>query len=120
LASLVQYKKVVILVDEGSQSTAEVMASVLKKYNVGVLLGRKTKGWGTVERVFPLQTKFDDNESYSAFLVHTVTLREDGLPIEGNGVEPMISIDDKNWTNQLLEHFNSESLVSAVKEVWGN
>ena len=117
LPSLVQYKKVVILIDENSQSTAEVMASVLKKYNVGILLGRKTKGWGTVERVFPLKTKFDENESFSAFLVHTLTLREDGLTIEGNGVEPLISLDDKNWKSQLLEYFDSQSLVSAVEKV---
>ncbi len=118
LPSLVQYKKVVILIDENAQSTAEVMASVLKKYNVGVVLGRKTKGWGTVERVFPLQTKFEEGESFSAFLVHTLTLREDGLTIEGNGVEPIISLDDKNWKNQLLDYFDSPSLVNAVKEVW--
>jgi len=118
LPSLVQYKKVIILIDENSQSTAEVMASVLKKYNVGVVLGRKTKGWGTVERVFPLQTKFEEGESFSAFLVHTLTLREDALPIEGNGVEPMISLDDKNWKNHLLDYFDSPDLVKAVEEVW--
>jgi C-terminal processing protease CtpA/Prc len=43
LNSLVRYKKVVILIDNQSQSTAELMASVLKKYNVGVLVGERTK-----------------------------------------------------------------------------
>ncbi len=117
LDSLVQYKKVVILIDGQAQSTAELMASVLKKYNVGVLVGRKTKGWGTVERVFPLTTKIADDETYSVFLVHTLTLREDGLPIEGNGIEPNISFDDKNWKKELLERFNSQSLVEAIEEV---
>jgi hypothetical protein len=118
LPSLVQYKKVIILIDENSQSTAEVMASVLKKYNVGVVIGRKTKGWGTVERVFPLQTKFEEGESFSVFLVHTLTLREDGLPIEGNGVEPLVSLDDKNWKNQLLDYFDSPDMIKAVEKVW--
>lgn len=117
LESLVQYKKVVILINQNSQSTAELMASVLKKYNVGVLVGRKTKGWGTVERVFPLTSKIADNETYSVFLVHTLTLREDGQPIEGNGVEPHISFDDKNWKKELLDRFNTQSIVDAVEEV---
>jgi len=117
LDSLVQYKKIVVLIDGQSQSTAELMASVLKKYNVGVIVGRKTKGWGTVERVFPLTTKIADGETYSVFLVHTLTLREDGLPIEGNGIEPHISFDDKNWKKELLERFNSQSIVDAVEEV---
>jgi len=117
LDSLVQYKKVVILINENAQSTAEMMASVLKKYNVGVVVGRKTKGWGTVERVFPLTSKIADNETFSVFLVHTLTLREDGLPIEGNGVLPNISFDDKNWKQQLLERFNTQSIVDAVEEV---
>ena len=46
--SLVRYKKVLILTNENSQSSAEVMAATLKKYNVGVLVGKPTKGWGTV------------------------------------------------------------------------
>ena len=117
LDSLVQYKKVVIMTDGQSQSTAELMASVLKKYNVGVLIGRKTKGWGTVERVFPLTTKIADNETYSVFLVHTLTLREDGQPIEGNGVEPNISLDDKTWKKQLLDRYNTQSIVDAIVDI---
>ena len=59
----------------------------------------------------------NDKEKYSMFLVHTITLREDGLPIEGNGVEPHISFDDKNWKQQLMERYNTQSLVDAVSEV---
>ena len=115
--SLIQYKKVVVMADGQSQSTAELMASVLKKYNVGVLVGRKTKGWGTVERVFPLTTKIADNETYSVFLVHTLTLREDGLPVEGNGVEPHISLDDKTWKKQLMDRYNTQSIVDSIVDI---
>jgi len=45
LPSLVRYKKVVILINENTQSSAEVVAATLKKYNVGVLVGTTTKGW---------------------------------------------------------------------------
>lgn len=117
MPSLIRYKKVVILINENAQSTAEVMAATLKKYNVGVLIGTKTRGWGTVEKVFKLNNQIDSNEEYSVFLVHSLTLREDGQPIEGNGVEPVIDIKDPAWEQKLRRQFNSEKIVEAVKEV---
>lgn len=118
--SLVRYKKVVILIDEKCQSSSEVMAATLKKYNVGVLVGVTTKGWGTVEQVIPLENQLDDKEKFSMFLVHSITLREDGQPIEGRGVDPMININDKDWPQQLLAYYNYPGLVDAVKKLIAN
>jgi len=89
----------------------------MKKYNVGVLVGESTKGWGTVERVFPLKQQIDKSEKYSIFLVHSLTLKEDGEPIEGNGVEPVIKTADNNWKGQLESYFNYKPLVEAVDSV---
>ncbi len=116
--SLVRYNKVIILIDNQSQSTAELMASVLKKYNVGVVMGETSKGWGTVERVFPIENQIADDEKFSLFLVHRVTLREDGQPIEGRGVEPNISIKDKNWKSQLMAKYNRNDIVKAIEEIY--
>ncbi len=118
LPGLVRFKKVVVLIDGNSQSTAELMASVLKRYNVGVLVGVKTKGWGTIEKVFDLKSQIDPKEKYSVFLVHSLTLRDDNQPVEGNGVEPTIHITDKDWEQQLLLHFNYQPLVKTVQEIW--
>lgn len=115
LPSLLPYKNVVVLIDQNTQSSAEIIASVLKKYNVGVLVGRRTKGWGTIERVFDLKTEIDPKEKYSLFLVHTITLREDGQPIEGRGVDPVINIDQKDWEKELFKYFNRTDLIEAVK-----
>ena len=117
LSSISKYKQVVILVDQNTQSSAEMMAAALKKYHVGVVLGVPTKGWGTVERVFPLDNQISQKDKYSLFLVHSITLRDDNLPIEGRGVEPDISIKDANWQQKLLLYFNNASLVSAISEL---
>lgn len=117
LPSLVRYKKVIILVNENTQSSAEVMAATLKKYNVGVLVGTPTRGWGTVERVFELKQQIDPAEKYSAFLVHRLTLREDGQPIEGRGVEPVINIKDPNWEKQLYAYFGNQEIINEVKKL---
>ncbi len=120
LESLVQYKRVVVLVDGGVQSSAEIMAATLKKYNVGILVGEPTKGWGTIEKVFDIEHQIDSSQKFSALIVHSVTLRDDGQPIEGRGVDPLINITDKDWQKQLLEHFNYPEFGRAVKEMWDN
>jgi hypothetical protein len=119
LPSLVRYKKVIILINENTQSSAEVMAAVLKKYNVGILVGTKTRGWGTVEKVFELKQQIDGSEKYSAFLVHSLTLREDGQPIEGQGVEPLVNLKDPSWEKQLDAYFHHPALAAAIREVTG-
>ncbi|OGZ31885.1 MAG: hypothetical protein A2V69_00525 [Candidatus Portnoybacteria bacterium RBG_13_40_8] len=120
LPSLVRYKKVVILADEKTQSSAEVMVASLKKYNVGVFVGTKTKGWGTIEKVYEIDHQIDESEKYSIFLVNHLTLRDDNQPIEEAGVEPVIDINDPEWENKLFEYFNSNELVKAVKEAWNS
>lgn len=116
LPSLERYKKIAILINDQTQSSAEVMASVLKKYNVGILVGTTTKGWGTIERVFPLENQLSSDEEYSLFLVHHLTLRADGQPIESNGVEPVIAISQTNWQKKLASYFDNTDFVEAVVE----
>ena len=118
LPSLVRYKKMVILINENTQSSAEVMAAVLKKYNVGILVGTTSKGWGTVEKVFQMENQIDPAEKNSIFMVHELTLRDDGQPIEGRGVDPVIDINDPEWEKQLYSYFHYQDLVEAVKEIW--
>jgi len=115
--SLVRYKKVVILINENTQSSAEVMAAVLKKYNVGAVVGTHTKGWGTVEKVYPMDNQIDTNQKFSLFLVSYVTLREDNQPIEGRGVDPMIDTTSKDWQKELLTMFGDSGLVKVVEEI---
>jgi len=115
LPSLVRYKKVIALIDGQVQSSGEVFAAVLKKYNVGVLVGVPTKGWGTVEAVFKISNQLDpENETYSALLVHSLTLRDDNLPIEGRGVDPLVNITNPNWQSELYKYFSSQEIVNAV------
>lgn len=117
LLSISKYKQVVILVDNQTQSSAEMMAASLKKYHIGVVVGTPTKGWGTVERVFPLDNQIDPKQKYSLFLVHSITLRDDNLPIEGRGVDPDINIKDPNWGQELLLYFNNQSLINTIVEL---
>jgi len=118
LPSLVRYKKLVILIDDKTQSSAEVIASTLKKYNVGVLVGTKTRGWGTIESAINIDQQIDEKEKYALFLVHSLTLDENGQPIEGQGINPTIQINDLGWKDQLFAYFHYDELTKAVEEIW--
>ncbi|MEX0933925.1 MAG: S41 family peptidase [Candidatus Paceibacterota bacterium] len=117
LPSLVKYKRVIVLIDDKVQSSGEVMAATLQKYNVGVLVGVKTRGWGTVENTYPLETTLDDTEKFSLFLVNNITLRSDGQPIEGRGVDPTIDIHDPDWKEKLNVYFNDNELIETVAKL---
>lgn len=118
LSSLVRYKKTVVLIDDQAQSTAEMMTAVLKKYNVGIIIGTKTRGWGTVEKVFPIEHQIDSAEKFSMFIVHSLMLRDDNQPIEGKGVDPTISISDPKWKDQLFEYFRYKELGAIIDQIW--
>lgn len=117
LSSLNKYKQIVVLIDQNTESSAELLAAALKKYHLGVVVGTPTKGWGTVERVFPLGNQINEGQKYSVFLVHSITLRDDNQPIEGRGVEPDINIKDANWKTKLFEYFRNPDLTLAVSRV---
>ncbi len=117
LPALTNFKQTVILVNRQTQSSAEVFASVLKKYHVGVLLGETTKGWGTVERVFPLKTQLDSTQQYSIFLVHHLTLDANSLPIEGRGIKPDISIKQANWPEQLKNYGFGSATINYLQHL---
>jgi len=112
-------KRIIILANGVTQSSAELMISTLKRYNLGIFVGTRTKGWGTIEKVYPLETQIDpEKETYSIFLVHSVTLREnDGQPIEGRGVDPDIDVTSEDWQDQLTDYFEDEELTEIISEL---
>src|SRR3989344_2640055 len=120
LDSFTIYRKVVVLIDNTVQSSAEGMATALKKYRFAVLAGTPTKGHGTIEELFPVKSDIGDGKTYSVLLVQSITLRADSLPIESRGEDPNININDKDWREQLLSYYNSEALIKVVSEVWAS
>lgn len=117
IPSISKYKQIVVLIDNQTQSSGEMLAASFKKYHLGLVLGTKTFGWGTVERVFPLDNQIQSGEKYSMFLVHSITLRDDNQPIEGRGVEPDINISDIDWQQQLFSYFRNQKLIDIVKNI---
>lgn len=117
IESLSQFKEMVILTDSMTQSTAELTTAIFKRLNMAVVVGVQTRGWGTVENTFPLTTVMDDLDTYSLLMVHSLTLRDDGQPLESRGVDPDINVTDPLWKKKLSEELRSPVFVQAVIDV---
>lgn len=113
---LARYRDIALLTDNMTQSTAEIVTAMFKRFNLGHVVGGTTRGWGTVENTTPLTTVIDPSASYALLLVQYITLRDDGQPIEGRGVDPNVNISDKNWQQELPTYFRSQSLISALEQ----
>ena len=114
-ATLSRFKQIAVLTDSMTQSTAELAASALKHDHLAYTVGTTTRGWGTVEAIIPMQTVIDPSETYALELVEYLTVRYDGLPIEGNGVVPDVDVNDTGWQQNLSNYFSSPSMVSAIE-----
>ncbi len=117
LDTLARYKEITVLTDGMTQSTAEVFTAAMKRFHLGVVVGQTTRGWGTVENTYPLTSTFDASTTYALLLVNGITLRDDGNPIEGRGVDPDVSTKDKNWQSELAQDVHSQSLISATEQM---
>ncbi|MCF7844063.1 hypothetical protein K9M47_04210 [Candidatus Gracilibacteria bacterium] len=113
---LSRYKDMVILTDSMTQSTAELTAAVFKRMKLAIVVGETTRGWGTIENTYPIKTQMDEGEKFSLFLVNSLTLRDDNIPIEGRGVTPDIDIQKVSFKNELREMIRNGSLLKTVEE----
>ena len=110
-----RFTEYALLTDNMTQSTAELTTAAFKRYHLAHVVGGTTRGWGTVENTYPLTTVIEPNVTYALLLVNSITLRDDGQPIESRGVDPDIDIAKKGWQAKVSELFTSSSLASAVK-----
>jgi C-terminal processing protease CtpA/Prc len=113
---LSRYKEYAVLTDSMTQSTAELLTATLKRFKIAYSVGTKTRGWGSVENTYPINTVIDPKEKYALLLVNSLTLRDDNQPIEMNGVLPNVDTGTANWKAELPNYFNSANLVKVLSQ----
>ncbi len=81
-------KPIVILVNEGTASSAEILAGALKDHQRAVLMGSKTYGKGSVQTLMPL------NNNQSALRLTTAYyITPEGHKIDGHGITPDVTVN---------------------------
>jgi len=79
----------IILVDKGSASASEIVSGAIKDWERGILIGEKTFGKGSVQRIFFL------NNKSAIYLTIAKYFTPKGICIDHKGIEPDISIPFK-------------------------
>lgn len=117
MSELKSIREIAILTDGMTQSTAEVITAAMKRLHLAASVGSTTRGWGSIEGQFPMQTIIDPQGQHEVLLVVSLTVRDDTQPIEGHGVTPDVDTSAANWKQQLSQHFFSPELISAIKKI---
>ncbi len=78
----------VVLVDNGTASAAEIVAGALKDNHRGLLMGRRTFGKGSVQTVLPLDAE------HAVKLTTARYFTPNGTSIQAAGIQPDIALAD--------------------------
>lgn len=107
---LVQNKKIIILINEGSASASEILAGALAEHGYATTVGRQTFGKGSVQQVINLPDK-------SALKITVAKwLTPKGVSISEKGITPMIAVEEKAVFDQKTNTWSDPILERALQE----
>jgi carboxyl-terminal processing protease len=89
---LLEGAPLVVLVDNGTASAAEIVAGALKDNHRALIMGRRTFGKGSVQTVLPL----DDTRAVKLTTARYFT--PSGTSIQASGIDPDIELQDLKLT----------------------
>ena len=78
----------VVLINNGTASAAEILTGAIKDYNVGTIIGEKTFGKGVIQQIFNLPG------SYTLKVTVEEYLTPDKNEINGKGITPDITVQN--------------------------
>ena len=84
----------IVLIDEESASSAEIVAGAIRDHDRGILIGRRTYGKGTVQQILPVRTGTTGNVQSGVKLTVEKFYSPSGWSYSGVGVTPHIAIEE--------------------------
>ena len=106
-------RPIVVLVNGGSASGSEIVAGALKDLKLGMLVGVKTFGKGSVQTIFPLE-----NSGGAALRLTTAKYyTPSGVCIHGIGIEPDLEIKGPELTDSTLRAYTGRMVESFAKQL---
>ncbi|MGC8706022.1 MAG: S41 family peptidase, partial [Desulfurella sp.] len=104
-------KPLVVLINSGTASAAEIVTGCLKDHNRAIVIGQRSFGKGNVQDVIPLKG------GYALILTVAKYYTPNGFSIQAEGIVPNIEIKKKNEDefvlreNELLHHLTSKKAI---------
>ena len=102
--------KMVVLVDKGSASASEILASALRAHGIAKIVGTNTFGKGVVQELFPIT----DDTSIKVTVARWLT--PDGKQIPHDGIVPDVM---STTTEELIKEKKDVQMEKAVEVVKG-
>lgn len=100
---------VVVLINSGSASAAEIVAGALQDRGRAVIMGRRSFGKGSVQSVIPLR-----NGGGALRLTTQRYFTPSGKSIQGRGILPDVLVALSPDTGEVRERFREDSLRNAL------
>lgn len=100
--------KLVVLTNESSASASEIFAQAIKDRKVGIVIGTKTYGKGTVQSLIGLP-ETSTKKGYMAKVTVAKYKSPSGYYVEGKGVVPNIEVQDDS-----LAQFGPDKILSLT------
>ena len=88
----------IVLIDEESASASEIVAGAIRDHERGILIGKRTYGKGTIQKVIPVPTGSLRNARSGIKLTTEKFYSPQGWPYSGVGVVPHIAIKEEERT----------------------
>jgi carboxyl-terminal processing protease len=108
---LLRGARLVVLVNGGSASAAEILAGALRDQKRATLVGRRTYGKGSVQTVIPLAN------GRALKLTTSYYSTPSGAVINERGIEPDVRVDGVEEPPAELDDGNGASLLQRDREV---
>lgn len=103
-------EKIIILINKGSASASEIFASALRD-NLGIkLVGEKSFGKGSVQKIFNISSNGGNKNILKLTIAYWLTPK--GIKLEGNGLVPDIEVKDT-----LLESTSTDAILNKAIEI---
>ncbi len=97
-------KPVVVMVNEGSASGAEIVAGALKDWKRGVLIGAKTFGKGSVQTILPLE----NSDGAALRLTMAKYYTPSGICIHGIGIDPDLDLRNHEISESTIKVYSKQ------------
>jgi carboxyl-terminal processing protease len=111
--NILKGKPLIVLVDEHSASASEVVAKAVQYYDLGVVVGRKTFGKGSIQLIMSLSDKKTAVKyTFAQYLVGPVNAP---TPVQGVGVTPNIFAHKKLSGEEFKNTLRESDLDGALE-----
>jgi len=87
----------VVLVNGGTASAAEILAAALHEHGRAALVGRQTFGKGSIQALYPLR------DGSTLHITTAIWLTPGGQPLDGVGLEPDQTVEEQPGRDAVLE-----------------